>query len=165
MHKKTPGKVELASANEDLKDRSKEEAKAVDPPLYTEAQVKSALSALEERVVRDAILEGVRMDGRTAKDVRELYCEVAVFPRTHGSAIFQRGETQAVVTVTLGTVSDEQRIDGLMEEFSKKFMLDYNMPPYAVGECRRIAGPGRREIGHGMLAERSLKAIIPDTEE
>jgi polyribonucleotide nucleotidyltransferase len=163
--KSTPGKLERAAAIKELKDRIIEENKAVDPPPYSESSVKSALSALEERIVRDAILEGVRIDGRTAKEVRPLYCEVAVWPRTHGSAIFQRGETQAVVSVTLGTVSDEQRVDGLMDEFSKKFMLDYNMPPYAVGECRRIQGPGRREIGHGMLAERSLKAIIPSPEE
>ncbi len=163
--KQTPGKLEKATAIKELKNQIREEARAVDPPAYSEAQVKAALSALEERVVRDAILEGVRMDGRTAKQVRDLYCEVAIWPRAHGSAIFQRGETQAVVSVTLGTVSDEQRVDGLLDEFSKKFMLDYNMPPYAVGECRRIQGPGRREIGHGMLAERSLKAIIPGPDE
>jgi polyribonucleotide nucleotidyltransferase len=90
---------------------------------------------------------------------------VDLLPRTHGSALFQRGETQAVVTTVLGTVSDEQRVDGLMDEYSKKFMLDYNFPPYSVGECRRIMGPGRREIGHGALAERSLKAVVPGPEE
>ena len=84
-----------------------------------------------------------------------------MLPRTHGSAIFQRGETQALVTTTLGTTSDEQRVDGLVDEYSKKFMLDYNFPPFSVGECRPIRGPGRREIGHGALAERSLKAVIP----
>src|SRR5262249_41658119 len=88
-----------------------------------------------------------------------------VLPRTHGSAIFQRGETQAMVTTTLGTVSDEQRVDGLVDEYSKKFMLDYNFPPFSVGECRPIRGPGRREIGHGALAERSLKAVIPNPEK
>src|SRR5207247_2251843 len=88
-------------------------------------------------------------------------CEVSVLPRTHGSAIFQRGETQALVTTTLGTSSDEQRVDGLFDEYSKKFMLDYNFPPFSVGECKPIRGPGRREIGHGALAERSLKAVIP----
>ena len=84
-----------------------------------------------------------------------------MLPRTHGSAIFQRGETQALVTTTLGTTSDEQRVEGLVEEYRKKFMLDYNFPPFSVGECRPIRGPGRREIGHGALAERSLKAVIP----
>ncbi len=88
-----------------------------------------------------------------------------MLPRTHGSAVFQRGETQALVTTTLGTASDEQRVDGLVDEYSKKFMLDYNFPPFSVGECRPIRGPGRREIGHGALAERSLKAVIPGPEK
>src|SRR5207249_2339498 len=117
--------------------------------------------ALEERVVRDLILEGKRIDGRNPRQLRNIACEVGVLPRTHGSAIFARGETQSLVTTTLGTVSDEQRVDGLGEEYSKKFMLDYNFPPFSVGECRPIRGPGRREIGHGALAERSLKAVIP----
>jgi polyribonucleotide nucleotidyltransferase len=131
------------------------------PAEYTPVQVAGALEALEERTVRDLILEGKRIDGRTPKDLRHISCEVGVLPRTHGSAIFARGETQALVTTTLGTVSDEQRVDGLADEYSKKFMLDYNFPPFSVGECRPIRGPGRREIGHGALAERSLKAVIP----
>ena len=90
-------------------------------------------------------------------------CEVGLLPRAHGSAIFQRGETQALVTTVLGTGADEQRVDGIMDEFSKKFMLDYNMPPFAVGEVRPIRGPGRREIGHGALAERSVAPILPDS--
>src|SRR5439155_26168647 len=115
----------------------------------------AAFHALEETVVRDQILnESKRIDGRGLRDLRNIYCEVGVLPRTHGSALFQRGETQALVTTTLGTVSDEQRVDGLAEEYSKKFMLDYNFPPFSVGECRPIRGPGRREIGHGALAER-----------
>src|SRR5262249_10668900 len=93
-----------------------------------------------------------------------IHSEVGILPRTHGSAIFQRGETQALVTTTLGTSSDEQRIDGIIDEYSKKFMLDYNFPPFSVGECKPIRGPGRREIGHGALAERSLKAVIPGPE-
>src|SRR4029453_19030351 len=92
-------------------------------------------------------------------------CEVGVLPRTHGSAIFVRGETQALVTTTLGTVSDEQRVDGLGEEYSKKFMLDYNFPPFSAGECGPTRGPGRREIAHGALAERSLKAVIPSPDK
>src|SRR5262249_8488836 len=91
--------------------------------------------------------------------------EVGVLPRAHGSAIFQRGETQALVTTVLGTSADEQKVDGIMDEFSKKFMLDYNMPPFAVGEIRPIRGPGRREIGHGALAERSVAPILPNTEQ
>ena len=86
-----------------------------------------------------------------------------MLPRVHGSALFQRGETQSLITVTLGTGRDEQRVDGLFEEYSKQFMLDYNFPSFSVGECRPIRGPGRREIGHGMLAERSVNPVLPAT--
>ncbi len=120
---------------------------------------------LEQKVVRDAILSGTRPDGRDGKTLRPIYCEVDLLPRVHGSALFQRGETQALVTVTLGTGRDEQRVDGLFEEYSKRFMLDYNFPPFSVGECRPIRGPGRREIGHGMLAERSVNPVLPDHDE
>jgi polyribonucleotide nucleotidyltransferase len=132
---------------------------------HTPEQVAQAFEALEERVVRDLILEGKRIDGRTPRDLRAISCEVGILPRTHGSALFTRGETQALVTTTLGTSSDEQRVDGLADEISKKFMLDYNFPPFSVGECRPNRGPGRREIGHGALAERSLKAVIPPVEK
>ena len=132
---------------------------------YTAGQVAQAFETLEERVVRDLILESKRVDGRNPRQLRQITCEVGVLPRTHGSAVFMRGETQALVTTTLGTTSDEQRVDGLGEEYSKKFMLDYNFPPFSVGECRPIRGPGRREIGHGALAERSLKAVIPNPEK
>ena len=88
-----------------------------------------------------------------------------MLPRVHGSAVFQRGETQALITVTLGTGRDEQRVDGLIDEYSKKFMLDYYFPPFSVGEVRPIRGPGRREIGHGALAERSVKPVLPDPED
>lgn len=120
---------------------------------------------LEQCVVRDLILSGTRPDGRDHTSLRMIECETDVLPRTHGSALFQRGETQALVTVTLGTSRDEQRVDGLVEEYSKKFMLDYNFPSYSVGECRPIRGPGRREIGHGALAERSVAPVIPDPED
>ena len=119
----------------------------------------------EERVVRDQILAGTRADGRGIKDVRELACRIGVLPCVHGSAMFQRGETQALITVTLGTTRDEQKVDGLFDEYSKKFMLDYNFPSFSVGECRPNRGPGRREYGHGALAERSVKPILPDTED
>ena len=132
---------------------------------YTPAQVEGAWSNLQEKVIRQMILDGVRIDGRSNKQLRPISCEVGVLPRTHGTAIFQRGETQALVITTLGTVADEQRVDGLGDEYSKKFMLDYNFPPFSVGECRPIRGPGRREIGHGALAERSLKAVVPDPED
>jgi polyribonucleotide nucleotidyltransferase len=120
---------------------------------------------LELAVVRELILTGTRPDGRDHTSLRHIECETDVLPRTHGSAIFQRGETQALVTVTLGTSRDEQRVDGLVEEYTKKFMLDYNFPSYSVGECRPIRGPGRREIGHGALAERSVAPVIPDPED
>jgi polyribonucleotide nucleotidyltransferase len=120
---------------------------------------------LELRIVRDLILSGTRPDGRNATTLRNISCEVDVLPRVHGSALFQRGETQALVTITLGTTRDEQRVDGLIDEYSKKFMLDYYFPSYSVGEVRPIRGPGRREIGHGALAERSVKPVLPEAEE
>ncbi len=124
-----------------------------------------AWSKLEEHVVRDLILAGTRSDGRDHKTLRNIECEVDVLPRVHGSAVFQRGETQALITVVLGTNRDEQRVDGLIDEYSKKFMLDYYFPSYSVGEVRPIRGPGRREIGHGALAERSVKPVLPDPNE
>jgi polyribonucleotide nucleotidyltransferase len=145
-----------------VKEKLKQEFMPKDKELeFTPAQFSLAFTALEEKVFRDLILDGQRLDGRGFKEIRPLYCEVGLLPRTHGSALFQRGETQALVTTTLGTVSDEQRVEGLQEEFSKKFMLDYNFPPFSVGEAKPARGPGRREIGHGMLAERSLKAVVP----
>jgi polyribonucleotide nucleotidyltransferase len=134
-------------------------------PKHTKSQVEEAWSHLQEKVIRQMILDGVRIDGRSNKQIRPIACEVGILPRAHGTGLFQRGETQALVVATLGTVSDEQRVDGLGDEYSKKFMLDYNFPPFSVGECRPIRGPGRREIGHGALAERSLKAVIPEPED
>ncbi len=121
-----------------------------------------AWEALETRVIRDQILSGTRPDGRDYTKLRDIACKVDLLPRVHGSALFQRGETQALVTVTLGTGRDEQRVDGLVEEYSQKFMLHYYFPPFSVGECRPIRGPGRREIGHGALAERSVKPVLPE---
>ncbi len=132
---------------------------------YDLGAVKNAIHDLEEKVIRDSILDGVRSDGRDGKTLRPIECHANVIPRVHGSAIFQRGETQALVTITLGTGRDEQRVDGLFEEYSKKFMLDYNFPSFSVGECRPIRGPGRREIGHGALAERSINPVLPDADE
>ncbi len=164
--KQTSGKLARAEAIRALKDRIFKELVPEDGEgKFTHGQVSAAFEALEERVVRDLILEGKRIDGRGTKDLRAISCEVSVLPRTHGSAIFQRGETQALVTTVLGTASDEQRVDGLADEYSKKFMLDYNFPPFSVGECKPIRGPGRREIGHGALAERCLKAVIPSAEK
>jgi polyribonucleotide nucleotidyltransferase len=163
--KLTPGKIERRDRVAELYEQAKAEyAPADGEAKYTPAQVQVAMEQLEERVVRDLLLEGKRLDGRGLKDLRQITCEVGLLPRTHGSALFQRGETQALVTATLGTVSDEQRVEGLQEEYSKKFMLDYNFPPYSVGEVKPVRGPGRREIGHGALAERSLKAVVPPPE-
>lgn len=162
--KQTEGKQERADAVRTGKEAAL--AEIVPDPEANDgkdlADFGSAWHDLEQRVIRDSILAGVRPDGRDAKSLRPIECHVGVLPRTHGSAIFQRGETQALTSITLGTSRDEQRVDGLGEEYSKKFMLDYNFPPFSVGECRPIRGPGRREIGHGALAERSVKPVIPD---
>ena len=107
---------------------------------------------------------GVRIDGRDTSTVRPINCEVGILPRAHGSALFTRGETQALVVTTLGTGQDEQIIDSLEGEYRENFMLHYNFPPYSVGEAGRMGGPGRREIGHGKLAWRSLSALLPDKE-
>jgi polyribonucleotide nucleotidyltransferase len=122
------------------------------------------LKALKRDITRAMVLEGRRIDGRAEDEVRPITCEVDILPRAHGSALFTRGETQALVTATLGTSLDEQRIDGLGEEYTKNFMLHYNFPPFCVGEVRFIRGPGRREIGHGNLAERAIEAVLPEHE-
>jgi polyribonucleotide nucleotidyltransferase len=127
---------------------------------------KMAFSRLEEKLTRKLIVEsGIRADGRKFTQIRPIECQVGVFARTHGSSMFQRGETQSLVSCTLGTGKDEQIVDGLIPEYSKKFMLHYNFPPFSTGEAKRITGPGRREIGHGALAERSLMGILPSPEE
>jgi polyribonucleotide nucleotidyltransferase len=164
--KQTVGKQDRADRVRELRDKIFAEfIPANGQGQHPPEKVMAAFGELEQRVVRDLTLEGKRVDGRGPKDLRQITCEVGVLPRTHGSAIFQRGETQALVTTTLGTSDDEQRIDGLVDEYSKKFMLDYNFPPFSVGECRPIRGPGRREIGHGALAERSLKSVIPEPDK
>jgi len=128
--------------------------------------VRDYLSALEARIVRGQILAGEpRIDGRDTRTVRPINIRVGVLPRTHGSALFTRGETQALVTVTLGTGRDEQIIDALTGEYRERFMLHYNMPPYATGETGRMGPSKRREIGHGRLAKRALEALLPTAEE
>ncbi len=128
--------------------------------------IRSTLEELEKNLVRKKILTtGKRSDGRSPDDIRPISCEIGILPRTHGSALFTRGQTQSLATTTLGTSEDEQRIDGLSGELSKPFMLHYNFPPFSVGEIRMQRGPGRREIGHGFLAERSLKAVLPSAEK
>jgi polyribonucleotide nucleotidyltransferase len=121
---------------------------------------------MQDEILHEEILErGVRMDGRRFDEIRDLTCEIGLLPRTHGSAVFTRGETQALVTVTLGTSQDAQRIDFVEGEVLRRFMLHYNFPPFSVGEARFLRGPGRREIGHGALGERSLSVVIPPEED
>ena len=123
------------------------------------------LDNIEKEIVRQMILnERTRVDGRALDEVRTITCKVGVLPRVHGSGLFQRGQTQVMTVCTLGTIGDEQLLDGLSEEESKRYIHHYNFPPYSVGEVRPIRSPGRREIGHGALAERSLLPVIPDEE-
>jgi polyribonucleotide nucleotidyltransferase len=126
---------------------------------------KTIFKELKEKVMRDEALErGKRLDGRRFDEIRPISIEVGVLPRTHGSAVFQRGETQALVTATLGTAEDQQKVETVDGETWKRFMLHYNFPPFSVGEVQFLRGPGRREIGHGALAERSLAPMIPAEE-
>ena len=168
--KATAVKAERGQAVKALKEKAKAAivplepagaAKSGDAGGVSEADFSHVWHGLEERAVRDLIYEGKRPDGRDYTTLRPISCEVDLLPRVHGSAVFQRGETQALVTITLGTGKDEQRVDGLLDEYSKKFMLDYYFPSFSVGEVRPIRGPGRREIGHGALAERSVKPVLP----
>ncbi|MEW6543721.1 MAG: polyribonucleotide nucleotidyltransferase [Nitrospirota bacterium] len=130
-----------------------------------ERHVKLVFHSLEYDEVRRMILDrGIRADGRGPADIRPVTCEVGILPRTHGSALFTRGETQSLAVVTLGSTEDEQRIDALEGEYYRTFMLHYNFPPFSVGEARPLRSPGRREVGHGALAERALKPVIPTKE-
>jgi polyribonucleotide nucleotidyltransferase len=126
------------------------------------ADAKAIFKELKEKVLRAEVLtNGVRLDGRKFDEIRPIWIETSVLPRTHGSAVFTRGETQALVTCTLGTADDAQKIESFEGETWKNFMLHYNFPPFSVGETGRMTGPGRREIGHGALAERSLASLMP----
>ena len=165
----TPGKL----ARKEAEGKTKEEILAeftqgiTDEKKLLERQkeVEKAIEEIAVKAERDLVLSGRRADGRGHKDIREISVEVGVLPRVHGSALFTRGETQALVVTTLGTVDDEQIIDGLTEEYKKRFLLHYNFPPFSVGEVKPIRGPSRREIGHGALAERSLDAVLPPKEK
>lgn len=128
-----------------------------------ESEITKIINQLEKEIVRRMVLEeNRRVDGRGFKEIRKIECEVGLLPRVHGSGLFTRGETQVLTITTLGAVGDEQIIDGLTIDSSKRFMHQYNFPPYSVGEIKPLRGPGRREIGHGALGEKSLEAVIPD---
>ena len=127
---------------------------------------RTLLHDMRSSLMRERILsEGTRIDGRRTDEIRPIACEVGVVPRAHGTALFTRGETQALVYTTLGSADDEQTIDALTERYEKQFILHYNFPPFSVGEARPLRGPGRREVGHGNLAERALKAVLPKHED
>ena len=173
--RKIPGKNDRYEAVDGLREKLLEEHFPIPEGVPYSEHVKAekrrndaveAFRQLEKKITRRLVTEsGTRADGRGAKEIRPLEIEPSFFSRTHGSALFQRGETQSLVTCVLGTGRDEQIVDGLMPEYAKKFYLHYNFPPFATGEIKRIQGPGRREIGHGALAERSLLAILPELEE
>ncbi len=158
-----PEKAPRNKAINDLKERLKNEliGEKEEPP-YSEAQIEVAFKEIQRKRLRELSLnDNRRADGRGFLDIRPISCEVGLLPRTHGSALFTRGETQALTIATLGTVSDQQRADTLIGEQSKRFMVHYNFPPYSVGEVKPMRGPSRRDIGHGVLAERALLAVIP----
>jgi len=159
----TPDKMDRG----DRYDLLKEEVIAqLDEELYeSESEVFDLLSAFKKRVMRERIVnKGERLDGRSFEDVRPISCEVGVLPRAHGSALFTRGETQAMVISTLGSERDEQHLEGLGGDVYRRFMLHYNFPPFCVGEVRFLRGPSRRDIGHGTLARRGIEAVLPDAE-
>ena len=152
----------------ELVGKASEEVKAtIDPENEVEMRyVGDAIEKLMHKVVREKVLTtGHRIDGRDTKTVRPIQCEVDVLPCAHGSALFTRGETQAMVVTTLGTGEDAQIVDGLMNEYKEDFMLNYNFPPFSVGECGRMGSPGRREIGHGKLAWRAIHPMLPKNKD
>ena len=159
---KTPVKQDRYAAVDAVKNKAIESLGDNDVEVAVSGGV---LKKMESAVVRGNVLKtGVRIDGRDTKTVRPIEIEVGILPRTHGSALFTRGETQALVTTTLGTGQDEQIVDALEGEYRQNFMLHYNFPPYSVGETGRMGGPGRREIGHGKLAWRAVRPLLPSRE-
>ncbi len=168
-------RLEEAYSIKTKKDRRKEikaayevalEELSKDEEEFDKEKFDAAFERLEKDIMRRRLLEeGVRIDGRRPEDIRDLECFVSVLPRTHGSAVFRRGETQVLAVTTLGSSADEQKIESLLGESYKRFMLHYNFPPYCVGEVAPLRAPSRREIGHGALAERALSPLIPSEEE
>jgi len=172
--KQIPGKQERNTAIDELReqvmtqycpDEDNPQLQNEAAGKYNKAMVKRILGKIEGEVIKKLLLSGKRADGRGYNDIRQIACEVGILPRTHGSALFTRGETQSVVSVTLGTIRDAQIIDGLLDEYTQNFTLHYNFPPFSVGEVRPMRGPGRREIGHGVLAEKALVQIRPPDDE
>ena len=142
--------------HEALDEAYPEEGKDMDDILY----------AMTKEVMRKKILDlNIRPDGRTQEEIRPIWCETGLLERTHGSAVFTRGQTQVMTIATLGTLSEGQMLDGIGTETGKRYMHQYNMPPYSTGETRPVRSPGRREIGHGALAERALLPVLPSEEE
>jgi len=172
--KQTPAKQERKTAIDELReqvrtqycpDEDNPQLQNEAAPKYKKAMVKRILEKIEGEVIKKLLLSGKRSDGRGYNDIRQIECEVGILPRTHGSALFTRGETQSIVSVTLGTIRDAQIIDGLLDEYAQNFTLHYNFPPFSVGEIRPFRGPGRREIGHGALAEKALVQVRPPDDE
>ncbi len=158
------GKHDRNSAINDIYKACKVEFPETVPPdpVRNWPTAKALLDEVEGEIIAQMVVEeGRRSDGRSVRQIRPIHCEVSVLPRVHGSALFQRGETQALSVITLGTSRDEQIVDGLIEEYSKKFMLHYNFPPFCTGEVKRVGATSRREIGHGNLAEKSLESVLP----
>ncbi|MEA3492854.1 MAG: polyribonucleotide nucleotidyltransferase [Candidatus Margulisiibacteriota bacterium] len=155
---------EIDKIKEELESGMDEELKKL--ASESPADVKNVINDLQKKAVRKAILEkNKRPDGRKLDEVREIKCEVGVLPRAHGSALFSRGDTQVLTVATLGALGEEQRLEGLSPENSKRYMHHYNFPAFSVGEVRPLRGPGRREIGHGALAEKSLLPVVPNEEK
>ncbi len=174
IEKEITSSLTQAILTKNKKERDEETKKIMDKligsiPEEDEGQIREAKEIfykIQKKVFRDLVLnQGKRIDGRDLNEIREISAEVGILPRTHGSALFSRGETQCLATVTLGTFEDVQRLNGLGEAGEKRFMLHYNFPPFSVGEVRFLRGPGRREIGHGALAEKAILHSIPEEEE
>jgi polyribonucleotide nucleotidyltransferase len=149
------------SPDENSLDEDSPEVQNDTDALYHKAMIKRILGKIEGQVIKKLLLSGKRSDGRGYNDIRPITCEIGILPRNHGSALFTRGQTQSLVSVTLGTIRDAQIIDGLLEEYAQNFTLHYNFPPFSVGEVRPVRGVGRREIGHGALAEKALEVVRP----
>jgi len=162
------GKFERSGGLKALREQAKADfapPEDAEEPAYTADDVAECLYRVEHEAMRALIATGTRCDGRAYTDIRPIWSEVSCLPRTHGSAIFTRGETQALVTTTLGTSMDEEWVESLWEDFTRKFMLHYNFPGFSVGECKPERGPGRREIGHGCLAKRAFAPVLPEAED